>query len=67
MAYGGVDVCIHVFMTSALVRGVVTFTPQPLYPRGKSFRYPLDMSLGSPRTGLDDVKKTFLTLPGLEL
>jgi hypothetical protein len=38
-------------------RWVVSFTSQPLYPRGKS-----------PRARLDDVeKRKFLTLPGLEL
>jgi hypothetical protein len=49
---------------------VVSFTPRPLYPRGKN------PSLGThwrggwvdPRADLDDVeKRTFLTLPGLEL
>jgi hypothetical protein len=39
----------------------MSFTPQPLYPRGKGG------SVG-PRTGLDDVKeRKFLTLPGHEL
>jgi hypothetical protein len=46
---------------------VVSFTPQPLYPRGNSSRYPLDRRL-DPRTGLNDMeKRNFLTLPGLEL
>jgi hypothetical protein len=44
--YGGVDVQIQVFLTSALV--VVSFMPRPLYPRGKSPRYPLDRRLGQP-------------------
>jgi hypothetical protein len=40
--YGGVDVQIHVFFTSALAGGwVVSFTPWPPYSRGKSPRYPL--------------------------
>jgi hypothetical protein len=47
-AYGGVDVQIHVFLTLALVGGVVSFTPLKLYPRGKSSRYPLDRRLGGP-------------------
>jgi hypothetical protein len=34
--YGGVDVQIHVFFTSALLGGVVSFTLLPLYLRGKS-------------------------------
>jgi hypothetical protein len=37
-------------------------------PGDKSPWYPLYRRLGGPRTGLDDVKKrTFLTIPGLEL
>jgi hypothetical protein len=40
-------------------RGMVSFTPRPLYPWEKP---PV------PRVGLDDVeKRKFLTLPGLEL
>jgi hypothetical protein len=31
-------------------RRVVSFTPQPLYPRGKSPRYPLDRRLGGPQS-----------------
>jgi hypothetical protein len=46
-------------------RWVVSFTTQPLYPRGKSPRFPLDRKLSA---GLNDVeKRKFLTLPGLEL
>jgi hypothetical protein len=49
-------------------RCVVSFTPLPLYPRGKRPRYPLDRSLGGPRASLDDLeKRKFLTLPGFEL
>jgi hypothetical protein len=29
---------------------VVSFTPMPLYPRGKSLRYPLDRRLGGPQS-----------------
>jgi hypothetical protein len=47
---------------------VVSFTPRPLYPLGKSPCYPLDRRLGGPQNDLKDVKKRkFLTLPGLEL
>jgi hypothetical protein len=35
----------------------VSFTPRPLYLRGKNPRYPLDRRLGGPRTCLDDVEK----------
>jgi hypothetical protein len=31
-------------------RWVVSFTPRPLYPRGKSPRYPLDRRLGGPES-----------------
>jgi hypothetical protein len=34
-AYGGVDVQIHIFLTSALA-GVLSFTPLPLYPRERA-------------------------------
>jgi hypothetical protein len=36
---------------------MVSFTPKPLYARGKSSRYPLDRRLGGPRTGLDVVER----------
>jgi hypothetical protein len=53
-AYGGMDVQIHIFVTSALA--------------GKVLRYPLDRRLVGPRVSLDDVeKRKFLNLPGLEL
>jgi hypothetical protein len=29
---------------------VVRFTPQPSYPQGKSFRYPLNVRLGGPQS-----------------
>jgi hypothetical protein len=53
---GEVDVYIHVFLTSALDGGEWSASP-PLYPRGKSHRYPLDRWLCDPRTGLDDMEK----------
>jgi hypothetical protein len=66
-AYGGVDVKIHVFLTSAL-GGVVSFRPRPLYP---GERAPGTNWIGGwvgPRTGLDDVeRRKLLPLPGLEL
>jgi hypothetical protein len=30
---------------------MVSFTPRQAYPRGKSFRYPLNMRLGGPQSG----------------
>jgi hypothetical protein len=42
--------------------------PRPLYPRGKSPRYPWIGGWVGPRTGPEDLeKRKFLTLPGLEL
>jgi hypothetical protein len=49
-AYGGVDVYIHVFLTSELVGGVVSFTPQAALSPGKKLRYPLDRRLGVPQS-----------------
>jgi hypothetical protein len=45
----GVDVYIHVLLTSALVIGVVSFTLRQLYPQRKSPQYPLDRRLGRPQ------------------
>jgi hypothetical protein len=47
---------------------LVSFTPLPLYPQGKSPRYPLNRSLDGPqsRSGRCGEEK-ILTLPGLEL
>jgi hypothetical protein len=46
---------------------VVSFTPLPLYPRGKSPRYPLDRKLGGPqsRSGRCGEEKN-LALPEIE-
>jgi hypothetical protein len=63
-AYGGVDVQIHIFLTSALA-GVEWSASRPgrITPGTPWTRGWVD-----PRAGLDDVKKKeFLTLPGLEL
>jgi hypothetical protein len=63
-AYGGVDVWIHIFLTSALA-GVKWSTSSP------KERAPGTHWIGGwvdPRAGLDDAeKRKFLTLPGLEL
>jgi len=50
--YWGVKVQLYAFLTSALDiwRWVVSFTPRPLYRRGKSPRYPLDRRLGGPQS-----------------
>jgi hypothetical protein len=68
-AYGGVDIQIHIFLTSTLTRGewsasrLGRFTPGERAHGTHWIRGWVD-----PRAGLDDVEKTkFLTLPGLEL
>jgi hypothetical protein len=69
VAYVGVDVYVpHFLDLGTSWRWVVSFTPQPLYPRGKSPRYPLDRRLGGPQSRSGHVqKRKSLTLPGLEL
>jgi hypothetical protein len=48
-------------------RWVVSFTPLPLYTRGKSPRYPLDWEQGGHTVGLKAVvERKFLPLPGRE-
>jgi hypothetical protein len=42
---------------------VVSFTPRPFYPRRKRPLYPLDRSLGGPRSGLDAVVKRKIPAP----
>jgi hypothetical protein len=68
-AYGGVDVYIHIFLTSALAGGQWwasrpgRFTPEERAPGTRWIGGWVD-----PRVGLDDVEKwKFLTPPGLEL
>jgi hypothetical protein len=49
------------FLTSALDKGVVSFKTQPIYPRGKNPRQPLDIRLAGPksRPGRYGVQKRF--------
>jgi hypothetical protein len=49
------------------LRWVVSSTPRPLYPQGKSSWYPLDRRLGGPRSrsGHGGEKKNSQPLPGL--
>jgi hypothetical protein len=46
----------------------VSFTPRPLYPQGKSPRYPLDRRVGGPqsRSGCGGEENNSQPLPGLE-
>jgi hypothetical protein len=67
--YGGVDVWIHVFLTSALVGGELSTSCRGRFTSGE--RAPgthwIEDWVG-PRAGLDDLGKgKFLNLPGLEL
>jgi hypothetical protein len=68
-AYGGVDVKIHIFWTSALIGGEWSASRLGHFTPGE--RAPDTHWIGGwvdPRAGLDDMeKRKFLTLPGLEL
>jgi hypothetical protein len=63
-AYGGVDVQIHIFLTSTLTGGEGSASRSGSFTPGTHW-------IGGwvqPRAGLDDEEKTkFLTLPGLKL
>jgi hypothetical protein len=49
-AYWGVEAQLHAFFDLDIKRRlVVRFTPRPLYPQGKSPRFPLDRRLGGPQ------------------
>jgi hypothetical protein len=50
-------------------RWLVSFTPRPLYPRGKSPRYPLDMRFGEPQSqsGRSGEENNLLILLAIEL
>jgi hypothetical protein len=63
-AYGGVNIWIHIFFTSALVGGEWSAScPGRIIPGTHRIGGWLD-----PRAGLDDVEeRKFLTIPGLEL
>jgi hypothetical protein len=67
--YGGVDVQIHVFLTSALIGGEWSASRPCRFTHRE--RTPDIHSIGgwvNPTAGLDDVeKRKFFTLPGLEL
>jgi hypothetical protein len=65
-SYGGVDVQIHIFLTSALVRGECSASRSGRFiPRERA---PGTHWIGGwvvPRVGLDDAKRKLLTVPGL--
>jgi hypothetical protein len=67
-AYGGVDVYTHIFLTSALAGGEWSASLPGRFTPGE--RAPGTHWIGGwvdPRSGLDDEKRKFLALPGLEL
>jgi hypothetical protein len=68
-AYGGVDVEIHIFLTSALFGGECSASrPGPFTPRERASVTRWIGGWVDPRAGLDDVeKKKYLILPGLEV
>jgi hypothetical protein len=49
MVYGWVDIYPHFPDLGISRKWVVSSTPQPLYPRWKSHRYPLDKRLAGPQ------------------
>jgi hypothetical protein len=61
-AYWGAEIELNSFF------GVVSFTPRPLYPQGKSPWYPLGRRLGGPqsRSGRDGKVKNSQPLSELE-
>jgi hypothetical protein len=67
--HGEVDVQIHIFLTSALVGGERSASrPGRFTPREKASVTHWNGGWVGPRAGFDDVgKRTFLSLPGLEL
>jgi hypothetical protein len=67
--YGGVDVWIHVLLSSALVGGEWSaWSPGRFTPGERAYCTHWIRSWVGPRAGLDDVeKRKFLTPPGLEL
>jgi hypothetical protein len=68
-AYGGVDVQIHIFLTSALVGDEWSASrPCRFTPEERACGTLWRAGWVGPRTGLDDVEmRKFLTLTGLEL
>jgi hypothetical protein len=59
--------CTHSLISA--LDGVVSFTPRPIYPQGKSPRCPLNRRLGGPqsRSGRSGEEKNYQPPPGIEL
>jgi hypothetical protein len=68
-AYEGMDVSIHIFLTSAVAGGEWSTSSSGRFIPGERARGTYWIGgWADPRAGLDEVKKRkFLTLPGLEL
>jgi hypothetical protein len=66
-AYGGIDVYIHIFLTSALVGEWLASHPGCFTPGENAFGTHCIGGWVGPRAGLDVEKREFFTLPGLEL
>jgi hypothetical protein len=67
--YGGVDIYIHVLLTSALVGGESSASrPDRFTPGKRAAGTHWLRGWVDPRAGLNDLeKRKFITLPGLEL
>jgi hypothetical protein len=68
-AYGGVDVRIHIFLTSVLAGGQLSdLRPWRFTPGKRAHVTHWIEGWVGPKAGLGDVeKRKFLTLPGLEI
>jgi hypothetical protein len=67
-AYGGEDVYIHIFLTSALAGGQWSASRPGRFTPGERAHGRHWIGWVDPRAGLDDVEeRKFLILPGLEL
>jgi hypothetical protein len=66
--WGSGGIAPRIFDLGTRWRWVVSFTPWPLYPQGKSPWYPLDRRLGGPqrRSWHSSEEKNSQLLPGLE-
>jgi hypothetical protein len=66
--WGSGDIAPLILVLGTRCRWVVSFTPWPLYPQGKSPWYPLDRRLGGPqsRSGRGGEEKNSQPAPGIE-
>jgi hypothetical protein len=66
--WGSGGIAPHILDLGTRCRWVISFTPRPLYPQGKSPWYPLDRRLGGPqsRSGRGGEEKNSHPPPGIE-